>query len=288
MAKKKKKNGMQIPRVIIHIGKFIQFFSPKLATSYVRYLFQKPIRHKTPKPEHKILQSAEISYLDIPEIKKKVAVYHWGTGDKKILMVHGWSGRATQLYRIVEKLLDMNYEVWSFDGPAHGKSSGRITMMPEFIKTVEKIVETHGKFYAAVGHSLGGIALLNVQGNHAAFDKICVIGTPDSIKDIFYGFVNKLELKRKVAEYLIAFFEKITGKTIENFHGSHHTKQIDIPVLIIHDEEDYEVPIKDAINNHKYLKHGKLIKTNGLGHARILKNPEVVEQITSFIQSNQS
>jgi hypothetical protein len=33
--------------------------------------------------------------LHIPTINKSVVVYQYGQSDKKILLVHGWSGRGT-------------------------------------------------------------------------------------------------------------------------------------------------------------------------------------------------
>jgi len=281
--KSKQQGGMKIPRFIINTGKFLQFFSPDFTVKYVRYLFSKPIRHKMPEGEKPLFKEAEISYLAIPKIDKSIAVYKWGSGDKKALVVHGWSGRATQLYKIIDALKAKGYTVFSFDAPAHGKSTGKSTMMPEFIKTIETIANQFGPFEVAVGHSMGGIALLNVQGSKALFKKLVVIGTPDSIFNIFNGFVDKLELKPLIAEKLIAVFEKITGKSIFDFHGSTQTKKIQEPVLIIHDDNDKEVPVTDALNNYKYLKKGELLRTKGLGHNRILKNKEVVKKIIDFV-----
>jgi len=285
MAKKSKnqQGGVRIPRFIINTGKFLQFFSPGLAMNYVRYLFQKPIKHKMPAAEKPLADSANISYIEVPEIGKKIAVYQWGEGDKKALVVHGWSGRATQLYKIINTLLEQGYQVTAFDAPAHGKSTGNKTMMPEFIKTVEKIAEKYGPFEVAIGHSMGGITLLNVQGEKHPFKKLVVIGTPDSIYNIFNGFVEKLELKPIVAEKLIAVFEKITGKSIFDFHGSKQAEKINEPVLVIHDDNDKEVPVIDAMNNYKHLKNGKLLRTKGLGHSRILKDDKVVEEIMAFV-----
>jgi len=289
MAKKsKQQGGVRIPRFIINTGKFIQFFSSDLAMKYVRYFFSKPIKHKTPASEKPLEESAKISYIAVPEIGKKIAVYQWGKGDKKALIVHGWSGRATQLYKIIDALLDKGYQVTAFDAPAHGKSSGKKTMMPEFIKAAEKIVDIYGPYEIAIGHSMGGITLLNLQGEKHPFKKLVVIGTPDSIINIFNGFVEKLELKPVVAEKLIAVFEKVIGKSIFDFHGSKQAEKITEPVLIIHDDHDKEVPVTDAMNNYKHLKNGELFRTKGLGHNRILKNNEVIKKILYFIMKQKS
>ncbi len=282
--KQKQQGGVKIPRFIIQTGKFLQALSPDLATKYVRYLFQKPIKHKMPEPEKPLAEKAEISYIAIPEIDKSIAVYRWGNGERKALIVHGWSGRATQMFKIIEALLQQGYTVYSFDAPAHGQSTGNKTMMPEFIKTIEKVAETYGPFDVAIGHSMGGIALLNVEGNKPLFKKLVVIGAPDSIFNIFNDFVKKLELKPVVARKLIAVFERISGKSIFDFHGSTQSKKIKVPVLIIHDENDREVPISDAVNNFKQLENGQILQTSGLGHSRILKNKKVVNRIIDFVK----
>ena len=278
-----KQGGPKIPRIIIHIGKFLQFFSPALATKYVRFLFQKPIKHKVPEIEKKLADTADISYLPVPEIGKTLAVYNWGDAGKKVFVLHGWSGRATQMHKIIDMLLNQGYQVISIDAPAHGKSTGSKTMMPEFIKAIQKVYETYGPFEAAIGHSMGGISLLNVQSHHKLFKKLVIAGAPDSIFNIFHNFVNRLELKPVVAEKLIAIFEKITGKSIFDFHGSTLAKNIKIPVLVIHDEFDFEVPFVDAKNNYEALTNGQLLKTSGYGHTRLLKSKDVIERIKKFL-----
>lgn len=45
-------------------------------------------------------------------------------------MVHGWSGRGTQMSKIAEALVEQGYRIISFDAPAHGKADGKISMMP--------------------------------------------------------------------------------------------------------------------------------------------------------------
>jgi alpha-beta hydrolase superfamily lysophospholipase len=60
--------------------------------------------------------------LHIPTINKSVVVYQYGQSDKKVLLVHGWSGRGTQLVKIADALLKSGCSTISFDAPAHGKS----------------------------------------------------------------------------------------------------------------------------------------------------------------------
>jgi hypothetical protein len=41
----------------------------------------------------------------IPEIKKEIVVYEYGYSQKKVL-VHGWSGEGTQLFKIADELVN--------------------------------------------------------------------------------------------------------------------------------------------------------------------------------------
>jgi esterase/lipase len=40
---------------------------------------------------------------------KSVVVYQYGQSDKKVLLVHGWSGRGTQLVKIADALLKSGF-----------------------------------------------------------------------------------------------------------------------------------------------------------------------------------
>jgi pimeloyl-ACP methyl ester carboxylesterase len=60
--------------------------------------------------------------------------------------------------------------------------------------------------------------------------------------------------------------------------------EIAIPVLVIHDKNDIEVPVTAGIHIHKHLKSGTLFLTEDLGHRKILGNAVVIEKVVRFIQ----
>ena len=67
----------------------------------------------------------------------------------------------TQLFKIADALLKEGYTTISFDAPAHGKSPGNSTIMIEFIASIFELERQFGPFEIAIGHSLGGMAVLN-------------------------------------------------------------------------------------------------------------------------------
>lgn len=101
------------------------------------------------------------TFIEIPKINKKAVAHQYGESDRKILLVHGGSGRGTQLFKIADELLKRGYSTINFDTSAHGKSSGRTTILDEFVETILEIEKPFDPFEAAIGHSLGGMSLLN-------------------------------------------------------------------------------------------------------------------------------
>ena len=281
--KSEKKSHLKVPKILILIGKILQFFSIKLTTLYLARLFTTPIKHKVPKRELEMDDNSFHKRILIPDINKEIVVYQYGKSDKKILLVHGWSGRGTQLVKFADAFVDKGYATISFDAPAHGKSSGNSTIMTEFIASIIEIDNKFGPFEAAVGHSLGGMALLNAIKKGLKINRLTIIGSGDKVKDILDDFVSKLELKPEFSSHLQQHFEKKYNEPMENYSAQSAAKTVDIPVLVIHDENDNEVPVETSINIHDNLKNGELLITQHLGHRKILGNPFVIEKTIEFI-----
>ena len=281
--KSKKEQAIQVPKPIIYIAKTLQFLSPKLVTLFAAKLFTTPIKHKIPKRELEMDKNSQQELLKIPSINKEVVVYQYGKSDKKILLVHGWSGRGTQLVKFADELVKSGYSTISFDAPAHGKSSGKTTIMTEFIASVLEIQKKHGPFEAAIGHSLGGMTLLNAIKRGLKLKHLAIIGSGDKVQDIMDDFVAKLQLKPEISNLLRIRFENQFGETMDSYSAYIAAKEIEIPVLVIHDENDYEVPIKAGIHIHQQLKNGELMLTKGLGHRKILGDHQVIKKVINFI-----
>ena len=255
-----------------------------MATKYAIRLFATPIRYKTPEREKMMAKSAQKKLILIPNLKKEVMVYTYGYSKRKVLLIHGWSGRGTQLYKIADKLLENGFMTISFDAPAHGNSKGKTTMMNEFIATAIYLQEKYGPFEIAIGHSLGGMAVLNGVKGDLKINKAITIGAGNIITDIITVFVNKLEFKLKMVLNMKLYFFKKFGEDIDNYSASTAARDVKIPTFVIHDSDDKEVDVSSAYNIRQNLEKGELLITNGLGHTRILKDNQVVNRIVEFIK----
>ena len=281
--KKQLTPSLLIPIPVRCFAKTLELISSRLASFFGIRLFITPVNFPIPKREQYMLKSAQKKRLQIPEIKKEIEILSYGYSKKKVLLVHGWSGRSTQLFAFADKLLENGYMVISFDGPAHGKSTGRTTMMPEFLKTIEKINTTFGPFEAAIGHSFGAISLYNAASNFLTIKALIAIGSGDRISDIISNFVKNLYLNEKSAKKIQLGLEKKWMIHVDDFSSSTVAKKIKIPVLVVHDIIDGDVPVSCAYRIRQNLEKGSLLITNGLGHTKILRNNEIVHKSIKFI-----
>jgi pimeloyl-ACP methyl ester carboxylesterase len=272
-----------IPKTVSYFAKTLELISIRLASFFGIRLFITPVNFPIPKREQYMLKSAQKKRLHIPEIKKEIEILSYGYSKKKVLLVHGWSGRSTQLFAFADKLLENGFMVISFDGPAHGKSTGRTTMMPEFLKTIEKINTTFGPFEAAIGHSFGATSLYNAAATFLGIKTFIAIGSGDRISDIISNFAKNLYLNEKSAKKIQSGLEKKWVIHLDDFSSSTVAKKIKIPVLVVHDKTDGDVPVSCAYKIRQNLVKGSLFITNGLGHTKILRNNEVINKSIKFI-----
>jgi pimeloyl-ACP methyl ester carboxylesterase len=56
-----------------------------------------------------------------------------------------------------------------------------------------------------------------------------------------------------------------------------------VPLLVFHDEDDPEVPKTDGEAIVRQWPGAKLVSTRGLGHKKIVHDPEVVRRAVEFL-----
>lgn len=275
------------PSYILATGKILTFLSPFLASRFAAWLFLKPFRYKLPAREKEMDDLFDQETLLVQAINREIVIYKnttAGTG-KKILLAHGWSGRGTQMPDIALSLIKEGYEVYSFDAPAHGKSPGKMSMMPYFIDSIHLIDNKYGPFYGAIGHSLGGMSLLKAVKDGFTLQKLVIIGTANSVTHITREFAQNMRLNLKVAKKMKSYFDKKFGEDMDNLSGAFSALSVSNPTLVIHDEDDVDVHISSAYEIKNNLKKGELFITKGLGHRKILGNSEVINKITTFFEA---
>ena len=142
--------------------------------------------------------------------------------------------------------------------------------MSEFIASILEIEKQYGPFEIAIGHSLGGMSVLNAIKDGLKVKKAIIIGSGDIVQDILEEFISKLGLKTEISNRLRDHFENQYQLKMDDFSAYRAAQKIEIPVLVIHDKDDPEVPVKAGIHIHENLQNGSLISNRRF---RTQKNP---------------
>ena len=272
-----------VPSYILSISRILTTISPFLASRFAARLFLSPFRYKLPEREKEMDKESIQKEVMVPSMNRSIITYEYGKSEKKVLLVHGWSGRGTQLAKIAEALKEQGYMCVSFDAPGHGKAEGKMSMMPFFIKAVHHLDEQYGPFDAVIGHSLGGMSSLRAIREGMKTDKLVIIGTANNISEITRHFAQNMKMNNKVARKMKTYLDNRFNEDMDVLSGGESAKYVKTPTLVIHDEEDVDVKVNSAHEIHEELENSELLITSGLGHRRILGNKEVINKITTFI-----
>ncbi len=260
--------------------------SPRLASHFAYKLWFTSPRFKTPASERIALESAIVEFHTIKNYK--IATYIWGrslpTAKPTVLLVHGWSGRGTQLGAFVQPLLDAGYRVLSFDAPAHGQSSGKKTSIYEIADTLLALQDHYGEFDAVITHSFGGPCTALAVQNGLKTNHFVAICPPASIIGLIKKFISALHLTEKTGVQLIHRVEKTFGKHIlKQLAMTKTVASINVPGYVIHDTHDVDIPWEEGQAVAYVWNNAPFKITSGLGHRRILRDDDVINSAINFI-----
>lgn len=282
MAQKKAK-VLEVPSYIKNTSRVLAAVNKKIAAAFALKLFETPLKFKLPKREQKMFEVSHKSRLVLPECKKEIVVYENKFGPKKVLLVHGWNGRGTQLVSIAKMFKELNYTIVSFDAPGHGKSPKTTTNMKDFIEAINVLAHKYDGFDIIVGHSLGGMSIINSLARGVEAEKAVIIGSGNKTEDITRDFLQSIGMNQKIVPILIGLFEHKYHDVMRNYDVAPRAEKVAIPVLVLHDKNDIDVPYKAAEEICRNLPNGTLVLTEGLGHRKILGDEHVIKTIEKFV-----
>ena len=275
----------KLPWWLTSLAKTLNFTSKRLTTRFLWKIFCSPIKFKTPSREADFYNNTEQEKVDTMSVKKSIMLYRRPNDGPKLLFVHGWNGRSSQFYRIIDLLSENGYDITSIDLPGHGRSSRSSTNLPEIIDLVAEMMASSGPYHGVVCHSFGGVAALNALRHGATCEKLVLIspGMYD-VKPTFEGFVGLFGLDEVYyGDRIFALAESIHGINPGALGLDRFADQIETETLIVHCEDDKDSVKEIALELHADMKHSTLHLTQGLGHRRILRDEKVAEMVRDFL-----
>ena len=252
--------------------------APGITSAVAAHLFRTTRRSKPRPGERDVLESATPSRI------AGMSVWSWGEGPT-VLLVHGWNGRGTQLGAFVEPLVERGYRVVAFDAIGHGESAGNQSSLPEFANCIRQVVDELGGVYGIVAHSLGGAATTFALAYGLEAQRLVYGAPPADPREFLKIFGAGLGITDEVRALVKARVERRLGIPMEEMESFGIAPSMRLPLLVVHDEHDKEVPIAVGKNVAKSWPGAELIVTEGLGHQRILRDAGVRDSAVRFIDA---
>ena len=203
----------KLPWFLTSFVRILDYVSKGLATRFLWRIFCGPIKFKTPSREAEFYKKTEQEKIQTKSTSKEIMLYRIPNDGHKVLFVHGWNGRSSQFYRIIELLSDEGYDITAIDLPGHGRSTRSTTNLPEITDLISEVAESTGPYHGIVCHSFGAVAALNSVRLGAAFEKLVLISPGVyEIKPMFETFVGLFGLDEEYyADRLFDLAESLFG-----------------------------------------------------------------------------
>jgi pimeloyl-ACP methyl ester carboxylesterase len=206
----------------------------------------------------------------------------------RVLVVHGWGSRAAYLSALTEGLVAAGHEVVALDLPGHGAAGGRTLTLPLAVKAIDAAWQRFGGFDYFCGHSFGGASLAcaasglvpSVPAHRPR--RLVTIGSPSEMTWLFKDLGRFLKLAPQAQDALERHVERIAGAPLSAFDAANGAGRLKTPMLVIHAEDDKEVP---ALHARRYAAAGANVTlewANGFGHRRIVSAEPVIDRIVGF------
>jgi pimeloyl-ACP methyl ester carboxylesterase len=259
--------------------------SPEGAAALAERMFLSPRRHPRPAAETELLARARPRSLSTRY--GALAGWEWapeaGAVGPRVLLVHGWEGRGAQLGAFVHPLVALDFRVVTFDAPAHGASPGARASLFHFADAVERAADQWGPFHAIVAHSMGGASTLWASRHSSLASRLVMIAPPVDLRDFTRSMATTLGLPEEVRGRVHRRLGKRFGIPIEEARAERLASSMRGPLLLVHDEDDHDVPIACGEAIARAWPGSEFVRTRGLGHRRILHDPKTLETIVRFV-----
>jgi pimeloyl-ACP methyl ester carboxylesterase len=212
----------------------------------------------------------------------------WGDGPT-IYLVHGWGGRGSQFGALVEPLVEAGHRAVMFDAPAHGESDHgpagpRRTNGVEFAKALDTVFCRFGPADAVVAHSMGTISTyLAMRYGWLGARRLVFVAPMVEFNGLLDQFQEALGFGPRTRRVLEREVKDFVGVGVREFDARVQAAHVDpLPTLILTDRGDRQTPYDDVVDFAQTID-APLITTEGLGHRKVLRDPDVIRDIVDFV-----
>jgi len=204
-----------------------------------------------------------------------------------VLLVHGWGGHAGQMLALAERLGEQGLRPVIVEMPAHGRSSGSVSNLPQFARVLEyvtaRLQQQGHTLRATVAHSLAANASAYAASRGLAAGRLVLLAPPASPLEYTRLFAHVFGLSEATRAAMQRRIEAREGILMPQFEPAAVGPRIALPTLVVHDRHDSINRFADGVAYSESITGARLVATEGLGHRKILKDEEVLREVAAFV-----
>jgi pimeloyl-ACP methyl ester carboxylesterase len=213
-------------------------------------------------------------------------------GDAPVVIVlHGWGGNSSLMLPLAPHIHDAGFHALFVDARNHGLSENdSFSSMPRFAEDLEVAVEWAHKrddvtAVGVIGHSVGAGALIFSASKGVPIDAAVSVSSFAHPGEMMH---ENMPFPRPVVVAILEAVQRTIGYRFDEFAPRTRVVSVDIPLLLVHGDEDVVVPIT---NLHQLADaHGsaEVIVVPGGGHSDLGPFEPYIDDIVDFFARNLS
>jgi pimeloyl-ACP methyl ester carboxylesterase len=204
-----------------------------------------------------------------------------------VLLVHGWGGHAAQMLPLAEALAARGLRPVLVDMPAHGRSRGSTSALPQFARAIDYVAaRLHQQGFelrALVAHSLGASAAAFVASRGLPIQRLVLLAPPASPPEYTRLFAQVFGLSEPTRAAMQKTIEARQGLPMALFEPESLGRRIRVPTLIVHDRADGVNRFADGQAYAQAIREARLVPTEGLGHRKLLRDARVLGEVAIHV-----
>lgn len=214
--------------------------------------------------------------------------FSWGRGKRKVLLMHGWASKALDFYELIVALLkNDDLEVIAFDAPGNGSSVSEFSNLMLYADSVKSIALNYAQPDVLIGHSLGGMANVIAVQELAIRPQLLVSLAPlIRLKENFEQSLDSVNIANQDQAIFFANFEQEFPVPASYFNLTNlYQLKGETNHFLAFDPEDHIslYPfLKEFLDKYPAITSKSF---EDVGHYKILKSVEVIEDIAKQIQA---
>ncbi len=183
----------------------------------------------------------------------------------------------------VRTLTAQGYAVVAFAREARTMSSQTSTLL-ETTGDMLEVGRRYGEAAAVMGHSLGAMSVVLALHQGLRAKRAILVSAQADPRAALQRFVDRSGMDPRVGARMLALLESRIGQGLDALQAHRIAPAIGIPVLVVHDLLDDEVPWDEGERFARHLTAARLLTTLDLGHHGVLNDPTVLRDCLRFLK----